>query len=126
MAEPIVGRRLETALLKASSKPIAAPWECAVLIARSLLWSRAMRPTMDVGVDVGGTFTDFVGFRGREVETAKGPSTPDPSHAVVDGIREHPAGDKAHRTTAATKSVPQSKGGRSEFQMTAGIAEHTV
>ncbi|TLZ97552.1 MAG: hypothetical protein E6J99_09335, partial [Methanobacteriota archaeon] len=39
---------------------------------------------MDVGVDVGGTFTDFVGFRGRDVVTAKVPSTPDPSRAVVD------------------------------------------
>src|SRR6267143_1814825 len=43
---------------------------------------------MDVGVDVGGTFTDFVGFRGREVVTTKLPSTRDPSRAVVQGMRE--------------------------------------
>ena len=38
---------------------------------------------MDVGVDVGGTFTDFVGFRGRTVVTTKVPSSRDPSRAVT-------------------------------------------
>src|SRR3989442_1507016 len=43
---------------------------------------------MDVGVDVGGTFTDFVGFRGRAVVSAKLPSSKDPAEAVPAGMRQ--------------------------------------
>src|SRR5205823_3630482 len=93
------------------------------LAARSLLRSRTIRPTMDVGVDVGGTFTDFVGFRGREVVTAKFPSTPDPSRAVVDGMRELGAGDMAHGTTIATNAILQRKGARTVFVTTAGFED---
>src|SRR5688572_4311164 len=43
---------------------------------------------MRIGVDIGGTFTDFVGVeRNGTVLTAKTPSTPhDPSSAVIDGL----------------------------------------
>ena len=78
---------------------------------------------MDVGVDVGGTFTDFVGFRGREVVTAKVPSTPDPSRAVVDGMRELGAGGMAHGTTIATNAILQRKGARTVFVTTAGFED---
>ncbi|TLZ92867.1 MAG: hydantoinase/oxoprolinase family protein [Methanobacteriota archaeon] len=81
---------------------------------------------MDVGVDVGGTFTDFVGFRGREVVTAKVPSTPDPSRAVVDGMRELGAGDMAHGTTVATNAILQRKGARTVFVTTAGFEDLLV
>ena len=81
---------------------------------------------MDVGVDVGGTFTDFVGFRGREVVTAKVPSTPDPSHAVVQGMRELGADGVAHGTTIATNAILERKGARTVFVTTAGFEDLLV
>jgi len=81
---------------------------------------------MDVGVDVGGTFTDFVGFRGRDVVTAKVPSTPDPSRAVVDGMRELGADGVAHGTTIATNAILQRKGARTVFVTTAGFEDLLV
>jgi N-methylhydantoinase A/oxoprolinase/acetone carboxylase beta subunit len=56
---------------------------------------------MDVGVDVGGTFTDFVGFWGRAVVSAKLPSSKDPAEAVSRDAgtrrRQHvPCDDRRH------------------------------
>src|SRR5437773_412683 len=81
---------------------------------------------MDVGVDVGGTFTDFVGFRGREVVTAKVPSTSDPSRAVVQGMRELGADGVAHGTTIATNAILERKGARTVFVTTAGFEDLLV
>ena len=78
---------------------------------------------MDVGVDVGGTFTDFVGFRGREVVTAKVPSTRDPSLAVLFGMRELGAEGMAHGTTVATNAILERKGARTVFVTTAGFED---
>src|SRR5207249_316365 len=60
---------------------------------------------VDVGVDVGGTFTDFVGFRGREVVSLKLPSTRDPSAAVLEGMHALVAAGMAHGTTVATNAI---------------------
>ena len=77
-----------------------------------------------VGVDVGGTFTDFCLFdRGtNEVVVHKVPSTPeDPSRAILDGlatvkrqhgIRSEDIGHFAHGTTIATNALIQRTGGR--------------
>ncbi len=78
---------------------------------------------VDVGVDVGGTFTDFVGFRGREVVTAKLPSTADPSRAVLAGMRELGADGMAHGTTVATNAILERKGARTVFLTTAGFED---
>ena len=78
---------------------------------------------MDVGVDVGGTFTDFVGFRGREVVTTKVPSTRDPSIAVVQGMREIGADGMAHGTTVATNAILERNGARTVFVTTAGFED---
>ena len=78
---------------------------------------------MDVGVDVGGTFTDFVGFRGRELVTTKVPSTSDPSRAVLFGMRELGAEGMAHGTTVATNAILQRKGARTVFITTAGFED---
>jgi len=78
---------------------------------------------MDVGVDVGGTFTDFVGFRGRTVVTTKVPSTRDPSRAVVQGMRELGAVGMAHGTTVATNAILERKGARTVFVATAGFED---
>src|SRR3989442_7723347 len=67
---------------------------------------------VDLGVDVGGTFTDFVGFRGRDVVSLKLPSTRDPSEAVAEGLRALGAARMAHRTTVATHAVLEPESGR--------------
>jgi N-methylhydantoinase A len=78
---------------------------------------------MDVGVDVGGTFTDFVGFRGREVVTTKVPSTRDPASAVLEGMRELGADGMAHGTTVATNAILERKGARTVFLTTGGFED---
>src|SRR3989454_12768783 len=80
---------------------------------------------VDVGVDVGGTFTDFVGFRGRDVVSLKVPSTRDPSVAVVEGLRALEAARMAHGTTVATNAILERKGARSAFVTTEGF-EHLL
>ena len=80
---------------------------------------------MDVGVDVGGTFTDFVGFRGRDVVSLKLPSTRDSSVAVVEGMRALGAVGMAHGTTVATNAILERKGARTAFVTTEGF-EHLL
>ncbi|MYH39697.1 MAG: hypothetical protein F4154_01710, partial [Candidatus Dadabacteria bacterium] len=47
---------------------------------------------LSVGIDAGGTFTDFVFFDGKEISIDKVPSTPrNPSIAVLKGLENHPA-----------------------------------
>ncbi len=78
---------------------------------------------MDVGVDVGGTFTDFVGFRGRSVVSLKLPSTRDPAEAVNAGMREVGATGMSHGTTVATNAILERKGARIAFITTAGFED---
>jgi N-methylhydantoinase A len=78
---------------------------------------------VDVGVDVGGTFTDFVGFRGRDVVTTKVPSTRDPSRAVLAGMRELRGTGMAHGTTVATNAILERKGARTAFVSTKGFED---
>src|SRR5947209_222022 len=80
---------------------------------------------VDVGVDVGGTFTDFVGFRGRDVVSLKLPSTRDPSETVVEGLRALGAARMAHGTTVATNAILERKGARTAFVTTEGF-EHLL
>src|SRR5437870_11918342 len=80
---------------------------------------------VDVGVDVGGTFTDFVGFRGRDVVSLKLPSTRDPSEAVAEGLRALGAARMAHGTTVATNAIRERKGARTAFVTTEGF-EHLL
>ncbi|MER8524456.1 hydantoinase/oxoprolinase family protein [Mesorhizobium sp. M1076] len=88
-----------------------------------------------VGVDVGGTFTDFYLFNKgtKEVLVHKVPSTPDdPSRAVVGGLAEifarhglDPAAIArfAHGTTVATNALIERKGGRVAMVTTAGFRD---
>jgi len=76
-------------------------------------------------VDVGGTFTDFVGFRGRDVVTAKFPSTTNPEQAVIRGMQDLGAAGMAHGTTVATNAILERKGARTAFVTTAGF-EHLL
>ena len=81
---------------------------------------------MDLGVDVGGTFTDFVGFRGRDVLTAKIPSSPDPGVAVLEGVRALQGSSMTHGTTVATNAILQRRGARTAFVTTAGFEDLLV
>jgi len=65
-----------------------------------------------VGVDVGGTFTDVVGYDGSAVTTAKLPTTEDQSDAVVAGaaeVTDH-ADRFLHGTTVATNAILERTG----------------
>ena len=53
------------------------------------------RARFRVGVDVGGTFTDFYALdeTGGAVHTGKTPSTPDnPARAIIEGLQPSPPG----------------------------------
>jgi N-methylhydantoinase A len=88
-----------------------------------------------VGVDVGGTFTDFCLFNRRtnEVLVYKVPSTPeDPSRAILDGlatakkqhgIRSEDISHFAHGTTIATNALIQRTGARVAMITTTGFRD---
>ena len=87
-----------------------------------------------VGVDVGGTFTDFfaVETQGGRIRVAKRPSTRDnPGRAVIEGLGELaeagvPLEDVqrlAHGTTVATNAIIQRRGGRVVLITTAGFRD---
>jgi N-methylhydantoinase A/oxoprolinase/acetone carboxylase beta subunit len=89
---------------------------------------------MEIGVDTGGTFTDFVCRRdGAPDVILKVPSTPDdPSRAVLDGLRQlldlaaaSPAQIRrfVHGTTVATNAVLERKGARTGLLTTAGFRD---
>ena len=84
-----------------------------------------------VGVDIGGTFTDFVvvdGASGR-MRVHKVLTTPDdPSRAVMEGLRrlELPRGSIArliHGTTLATNAIIQRTGARTALVTTRGFRD---
>src|SRR5215469_5580110 len=88
-----------------------------------------------VGVDVGGTFTDFCLFNGatNEMVVHKVPSSPDdPSRAILEGlasakaqhgIRSEDISHFAHGTTIATNALIQRTGGRVAMITTAGFRD---
>jgi N-methylhydantoinase A len=80
-----------------------------------------------VGIDVGGTFTDFILWDGRKVRTHKVPSTPrDPAKAVEQGLRDLlPAGSASivHGCTLATNAFLQRRGARVVLFTTKGFED---
>lgn len=80
-----------------------------------------------IGVDTGGTFTDFLIFEGGKVRTHKVLSTPrNPAEAVLTGIRE--AGVKGrksvvHGSTVATNAILERKGVRTALITTSGFED---
>ena len=81
-----------------------------------------------IGVDTGGTFTDFVIVIDGVLEVQKIPSTPDdPSRAILCGLQEY-LGISAspliiHGTTVATNSLLERKGGRIALITTKGFED---
>jgi N-methylhydantoinase A/oxoprolinase/acetone carboxylase beta subunit len=81
-----------------------------------------------IGVDTGGTFTDFVIFVEGKILTRKLPSTPaDPSLAILEGLKEFldEAADLKviHGTTVGTNSLLERKGGRIALITTKGFED---
>ena len=84
--------------------------------------------TVRVGVDTGGTFTDFVIWRDGRLANRKVLSTPqDPSLAIIEGVGDILEGSAApfvvHGTTVATNALLQRKGGRIALITTAGFED---
>jgi N-methylhydantoinase A/oxoprolinase/acetone carboxylase beta subunit len=74
-----------------------------------------MKSEVRIGVDTGGTFTDFVISIDSKIEIKKIPSTPhNPSLAILEGIREllERLPFIIHGTTIATNSLLERKGGK--------------
>src|SRR5262245_9611056 len=83
---------------------------------------------MPLGVDVGGTFTDFVLLQNGQITIYKAPSTPqDHAQGFLAGIAalggaEH-AGSIIHGTTVVTNTVLERTGARTAFVTTAGFKD---
>lgn len=83
-----------------------------------------------VGIDTGGTFTDFVYQAGRDLRVFKIASTPDdPSRAIAEGIERVAAetGSRAievvHGTTVGTNALLQRRGARTALVTTEGFED---
>lgn len=93
--------------------------------------SRAQRRTdeLRVGVDTGGTFTDFVVAVAGKIVAFKLPSTPlDPARAILEGLRRIREGfgvpeNVVHGSTVATNTLLERKGARTALVTTAGFED---
>jgi N-methylhydantoinase A len=91
-----------------------------------------------LGVDVGGTFTDFLLWQDGRVSVYKRPSTPeDPARGVLEGLREMAARPQeplaarqelevAHGSTVATNAIIERKGARTALITTHGFRDVLV
>ena len=83
---------------------------------------------IQIGVDTGGTFTDFVIFRAGKISAKKIPSTPgNPSLAILEGVREFLEPNARlmiiHGTTVATNVLLERKGARIALITTKGFED---
>ena len=81
-----------------------------------------------IGVDTGGTFTDFVLYQRGRISIQKVPSTPgNPDEAILAGLAEAAAPEArsfiVHGTTVATNALLERKGGRIALLTTAGFED---
>jgi N-methylhydantoinase A len=85
------------------------------------------KPDRIVGIDTGGTLTDFVLVDGDGMRVHKVPSTPDnPARAVLDGLRSIVHGfdiDVVHGSTVATNALLERKGARTGLVTTEGFED---
>jgi N-methylhydantoinase A/oxoprolinase/acetone carboxylase beta subunit len=87
-----------------------------------------MAEYIKIGLDTGGTFTDFVIYSNGEVYIKKIPSTPkNPSAAVLKGLEEYINTDKeisiVHGSTVATNALLERKGAKIALITTAGFED---
>ena len=79
-----------------------------------------------VGIDVGGTFTDFAVLRDGHLEVYKLPSTPaDPSMGILQGVTDLGVHGAAfvHGSTVATNALLERRGGRAALITTKGFED---
>src|SRR5689334_17087820 len=79
-----------------------------------------------LGVDVGGTFTDFLLWHDGRIEVHKRPSTPDdPARAVFAGLEALGARPDlvVHGSTVATNAVLERSGARTALVTTEGFRD---
>jgi N-methylhydantoinase A len=83
-----------------------------------------------IGIDTGGTFTDFVVAQGSRITVFKLPSTPhNPSLAILSGVERALAetavlpSEIVHGTTVATNALLERKGARAALITTAGFED---
>ncbi len=82
-----------------------------------------------LGVDVGGTFTDFVFLHDGEISIAKRPSTPDdPGRAIIDGLAEFgwSPEEVVHGSTVATNTLLTRSGAPTALITTKGFRDTLV
>src|SRR5215813_5196773 len=94
--------------------------------------SAAHHSRIRVGVDTGGTFTDFVFLNGNKIQVFKVPSTPsDPSLAIRNGLKriaettgvEVSQLGVVHGTTVGTNALLQRRGARIALVTTRGFED---
>ena len=79
---------------------------------------------MRIGVDSGGTFTDFAVWDGTRLRTFKVRSTPrDPAQAILSGLAGIAATEVVHGSTVATNALLQRGGARTAFVATEGFED---
>ena len=80
-----------------------------------------------IGIDTGGTFTDFVWLDGGDLRLAKRLSTPnDPARAVLEGVADQQISEATsvvHGSTVATNALLERRGARTALITTSGFAD---
>jgi N-methylhydantoinase A len=93
---------------------------------------RVRKSRVRIGVDTGGTFTDFVFEVGGALKIFKLPSTPDdPSRAITEGLlrvaaetgKDFASIEVIHGTTVGTNALLQRKGARTALVTTGGFED---
>ncbi|HEU4758363.1 MAG TPA: hydantoinase/oxoprolinase family protein [Dehalococcoidia bacterium] len=82
-----------------------------------------------LGVDIGGTFTDFLLVEEGRLTVYKRPSTPDdPARGVLEGLAEMRSapGEVVHGSTVATNAIIERKGARTALITTRGFRDVLV
>lgn len=77
-----------------------------------------------IGVDSGGTFTDFILDFGGRVELVKVPSTPsDPAAAILSVLQNYTANEVVHGSTVATNALLERRHARAAFVTNIGFED---
>ena len=88
-----------------------------------------MPASIRIGVDTGGTFTDFVVIRDGRIEVLKEFSTPsEPEQAILNGLarlQPNTPAEIIHGSTVATNALLERKGAHTAFVTNAGF-EHLL
>ncbi|HLH30627.1 MAG TPA: hydantoinase/oxoprolinase family protein, partial [Terriglobia bacterium] len=91
--------------------------------------STSKRPHVRIGIDTGGTFTDFVVIRDGKIEMFKQLSTPHrPDDAILSGLAniDDPIQEVIHGSTVATNALLERKGARTALLTTEGFEDVLV